>query len=99
MWELKEASIGPPKIYLGGTMRKVELENGSSCWAFGSAQYVRAAVNNVETYLKERGGSLPARVCTPLSNGYRPELDMSEELRPDEASYYQSLIGILRSSR
>ena len=25
---LKEASIGPPKIYLGGKMRKVNLNNG-----------------------------------------------------------------------
>ena len=48
MWELKEASIGPPKIYLGGTMRKVELENGTTYWAFGSAQYVKSAVHNVE---------------------------------------------------
>ena len=96
MWELKEASIGPPKIYLGGTMRKVELENGTKCWAFGSTQYVKAAVQNVEECLKREGGALPARAPTPLSREYRPELDTSEELPPDEAAYYQSLIGILR---
>jgi hypothetical protein len=27
-FELKEESIGPPKIYLGGHVRKVQLENG-----------------------------------------------------------------------
>ena len=27
---LKEESIGPPKIYLGGSMRQVELENGTA---------------------------------------------------------------------
>ena len=54
MWELKEASIGPPKIYLGGTLRIVELENGTRCWTFGSAQYVKSAVQNVESL----GGTL-----------------------------------------
>ena len=96
MWELKEESIGPPQIYLGGSMRQVELENGTKCWAFGSAQYVKAAVQNVETHLKKSNKTLPARAPTPLSNGYRPELDTSEELQPNEAAYYQSLIGILR---
>jgi hypothetical protein len=95
-WELKQESIGPPKIYLGGQMRKVQLENGVSCWAFGSAQYVKTAVKNVEDYLEKKGESLPARASTPLSNGYRPEIDISDELDPDDAAYYQSLIGILR---
>jgi hypothetical protein len=27
-FDLKEESIGPPKIYLGGHLRKMELENG-----------------------------------------------------------------------
>ena len=96
MWELKEASIGPPKIYLGGTVRKVDLENGTKCWAFGSAQYVKVAVQNVEECLKREGGALPARAPTPLSRDYRPELDTSEELPPDEVAHYQSLIGVLR---
>ena len=64
--------------------------------SFGSAQYVKAAVSNVEEYLSKIGQSLPARAKTPLSANYRPELDVSDELGPDEASYYQSLIGILR---
>jgi hypothetical protein len=40
-WNLKESSIGKPKIYLGGKCREVELDNGTNCWAFGSSQYVR----------------------------------------------------------
>ena len=96
MWELKEESIGPPSLYLGGTMRQVELETGVKVWAFGSSQYVQAAVKNVEDYLGKKGENLPARVKTPLSNGYRPEVDTTDELGPAEASYYQSLIGILR---
>jgi hypothetical protein len=37
---LKEKSIRPPKIYLGGNVQKVVLDNGVECWAFGSSQYV-----------------------------------------------------------
>ena len=53
-------------------------------------------MKNVEDYLEKKGESLPARASTPLSNGYRPEIDISDELDPDDAAYYQSLIGILR---
>ena len=28
-FKLKEESIGPPKIYLGGKMRQVQLDNGN----------------------------------------------------------------------
>ena len=34
-------------------MRQVELNNGVKAWAFGSSQYVQAAVKNVEEYLKK----------------------------------------------
>ena len=68
-FELKEESVGPPKIYLGGQMRQVQLENGVHAWTFGSAQYVRATVTNVKEYLAKRGKVLP-RAKTPLPNGY-----------------------------
>ena len=59
-FDLKEESIGPPDIYLGGKMRLVVLENGSKAWAFGSSQYIQNAVKNVKDYLKGCGESLPA---------------------------------------
>jgi hypothetical protein len=99
---LKEKSIGPPKVYLGGHVRKVQLENGVECWAFRSSQYVKSAVTNVEAYLTKQaklGNSkwkLPAKAETPMQTSYRPELDVSPELEPIEAAYYQSLIGVLR---
>jgi hypothetical protein len=46
--ELKDKSIGPPKLYLGGHLSLVELDNGVKAWAFSSSQYVRAAVQNEE---------------------------------------------------
>jgi hypothetical protein len=43
---LKVKSVSSPMIYLGGHVRKVQLENGVECMAFGSLQYVKAAVHN-----------------------------------------------------
>jgi hypothetical protein len=95
-FELKEESIGPPKLYLGGSMREVELENGVKAWAFGSSQYVQEAVKNVERYLDLQGGKLPTKAETPMQTSYRPELDVTPELDTIKAAYFQSVIGILR---
>ena len=96
-FDLKKGSIGPPKLYLGGHVRQVELDNGSKAWAFGSSQYVRAAVKNVESYLeKQDKWKMPKKAETPMTTSYRPEIDVSPELPPIEAAYYMSLIGILR---
>ncbi len=95
-FKVKEKSIGPPSIYLGGCCRNVVLANGKKAWAFGSSQYVQAAVKNVELHLANVGQKLVQRQHTPIQTSYRPELDVSPELTPKEAVYYQSLIGILR---
>ena len=95
-FELKEESIGPPSIYLGGKVRKVTLKNGVEAWSFSSSQYVQAAVKNVEEYLASKEKKLPSRASAPFTSNYRPEVDTSPELDPAEASYYMSLIGVLR---
>ena len=99
-FELKQESIGPPKIYLGGKACKVQLENGIWCWGYSSSQYVQTAIRNVETWLnkgnnKKVRGLLP-NPSTPLPTSYWPELDVSQELEASESSYYASLIGVLR---
>lgn len=98
-FELKEESIGPPKIYLGGRVRKVQLENGVWAWGFSPSQYVQSAVKTVEEWLETEHGKrwkMPSKAKTPLPTSYRPELDVSPELAPDDAAQYQSLIGVLR---
>ena len=37
-FELKEASMGPPKMYLGTGIRKVKLDNGLDSWAASLSQ-------------------------------------------------------------
>ncbi len=79
-------------------MRKVQLENGVWAWGFSSSQYVQAAVKNVRDWLakeENKHWKMP-HANTPLRTSYRPELDVSPELTPELASYYQSLIGVLR---
>ena len=39
---------------------------------------------------------LTEKAETTLKTSYRPELDVSPEIKPSEAAYFQSLIGILR---
>ena len=95
-FKLKEESIGPPSFYLGGKLRKVSLDNGTSAWAFGSSKYIQASVDNIELYLKNRNSKLPSRCNTPTSTNYRPELDTSKECNPEDATHFQSLIGVLR---
>ena len=95
-FELKEESIRPPKLYLGGHVSKVELDNGFKCWSFSSSQYVQTAMKNVETHVvkvNDARWKLPAKADTPLKASYHPELDMSPELDTTNAAYYQSLIG------
>ena len=50
-FHLKEESIGPPTVYLGGSVSKVQLENGVWAWSFRSSQYVQSAIKNVEEYV------------------------------------------------
>ena len=95
-FELKEASIGPLNIYLGGHVRKVELSNGVKCYTFSSSKYVQAAVSNVEEAPRNKGMCFPTRAETLINTEYRPELDTTSELMSTEASWYQSLIGKLR---
>ena len=98
-FELKEVLIGLPKIYLGAVIRKAKLDNGVDASAASSSQYVQAAVRNVEEYIEKshhKQWKIPNKAETPMRSTYRPELDVSEELSLSDASYYQSLIGILQ---
>ena len=45
---MKASSIGPPKIYLGVTVGKVQLKNGVEAYAIIVSQYVQEVVKNVD---------------------------------------------------
>ena len=68
-------------------------------WSFSSSQYVQMVVKNMEEYLDKQLGKwwklLPG-AQTLMRAMYWPKLDVSPELSAELASYYQSLIGVLR---
>ena len=79
--------------------RKAEgsgLENGAKAWNSCSNQYVEAEVNNVVDYLEKRIHKLVAKAPTSLLSGYHPEVDVTGEFDAADASYYHSLIDIIR---
>ena len=93
---MKPGSVGPPKLYLGAKVSKIQLSNDVEAYSVITIQYVQEAVNTVEQHLTDKCMHLKSGGTAPLSPGYCPGLDASTELELQEASYYQSLIGILR---
>lgn len=94
---LKEDSIGPPTRYLGANISQFQFSSDDSPkWAIGSQEYIKEAVRVVKSWLEQRGMQLKTKVSGVLPVDYRPELESSNLLGPDEAHFYMQAIGILR---
>ena len=96
VYTLKPGSIKIPETYLGADIRLHELSSGEKAWAISSDTYVKRAVAEVERELNRVGKELKKKVQTPLASDYRPELDSTPELDERRASYFASLMGVLR---
>ena len=94
-FKLKDDKVEVPGVYLGAGLGKMQVD-GFECWTMSAEKYVTAVVKNVEETLAKRGLRLPSKCFTPLPSDYRPELEVSAELRSDGVQYYQELIGVLR---
>jgi hypothetical protein len=97
-YEFNLSSIGPPTRYLGANVTRVTIpgeSTGYEYWALSSRSYVKNAVKNVKEMLQSEGG-LKGQAKTPFMSGYRPELDVTDELDSELSSRYSQLIGILR---
>ena len=96
---LKAGSVGNPDIYLGTKLRELTLSNGVAAWGMSPSKYVQESVANAVKYLASHFDGkykLPAAAANPFPTNYEPEMDISEILKPDVATYYQSLIGQMR---
>jgi hypothetical protein len=97
---LKEGTVKEPDLYLGADVKKWYIEGsdepGKVRWAMSSTNYTKKAIEEVERELREGGLKLPTKVTTPLSSGYRPEIDATAELDDERQNYFQGLIGVLR---
>lgn len=79
-------------------MQKVQLDNGVKCLAFSSLEYVQATVKNVEECLSKQANEnwkLQTKAEPPMTTTYHPELDLSLELGPVNASYYMSFVSTI----
>jgi len=95
-YRLKEEPT-PPKVYLGATIKPWSIPNETNpVWSMNSTNYLKEAIHVLEMELSKAGKTLKGKPSTPMQLNYRPELDVSPVLGPDQASYYMSLIGILR---
>jgi hypothetical protein len=102
LYRLKEdpttgKGYGKPKMYLGAEIGTYRITGADKdYWFMSSDKYVGSAVKTVETELEKTNRKLSTKVETPMANGYRPELDVSQELDDRQTNYYQNLIGVLR---
>jgi hypothetical protein len=97
-FRMKPESMGDPDIYLGCKLRRhIVAGSGVQAWLQSPSKYIQEAVWNAEAYYTERFQSkFPNKVSSPFATGYRPEMDITKELNTEDASYYQSQIGVLR---
>ncbi len=97
---LKLSSVGNPSMYLGTKLKLTQMSNGVYVWGMSPAKYIKEAVSNCEKHLKLNYDGryvLLTQVANPFVMGsYEPELDETPALDPDRASYFQSIIGVMR---
>jgi hypothetical protein len=96
---MKPGSIGDPDVCLGATIKQMCLANGVMAWASSPSKYVWASVDTVTKYLTNLGDarwSMPKKASNPFPGDYEPEMDTTPTLNPELASWYASLIGMLR---
>ncbi|MGH7974682.1 MAG: reverse transcriptase domain-containing protein, partial [bacterium] len=98
LYRLKDDSVQAPQRYLGATLKQWRFPEDAQKvrWGLSSEQYVNNAIKNVENELRKVDLKLPTKANTPMTSGYRPELDVSQLLDDEQANYFQNLIGVLR---
>jgi hypothetical protein len=97
-YRMKEGSVVKPELYLGAQIKEfcVPSQPSSPCWSISAEKFLKEAIRNLEIDLKKIDKRLPGSVSTPLSSGYRPELDVSAPWMTAFTNWYQKLIGTLR---
>ena len=86
-------------MYLGMKLKCMQLHNGIWAWSMSPSKYVKEAVRICKKYVARHLSKeyrFPRRADNPFEGGCSPKLDVSPVLGPEEASYYQSEIGVMR---
>ncbi len=86
-------------MYLGAKLKVTQMSNGVYAWGMSPAKYIKEAVSNCEKHLKTNYDgqyAMPTHAANPFVMGYEPKIDETPALDPDQASYVQSIIGVMR---
>jgi hypothetical protein len=97
-YTLKKRSVKARTEYLGAEIKTYQPDKLDSrvCWEMLCDLYVKRAIKEVQRTLAEDNEKpLPNKTVTPLTAGYRPELNATPELDDAKANYFQGLIGVL----
>ena len=73
----------------------MKMNNKVTAWAIRLSKYVYEAFNNWEKGIQESEHKHGCRASNPFATDYDPDLDTTTELDEEQATYYQSQIGIL----
>ena len=98
-FNLNPGSTGDPDMYLGSKLWRMTLRNGVIASVMSPSKYVHEASNNCVKHVKD---NFPGKYTLPdcaensFVMGYEAVMDMSKALDPDEASYFQSIIGVMQ---
>jgi hypothetical protein len=65
MVKFKNDDIKEPSNYLGTKLQNKSI-NGAECWTVTSADYVKAAIENVKEGIKGMKWILPTKLTTPM---------------------------------
>jgi hypothetical protein len=80
--------VGPPVYHLGGDF----FCDKDGTFAWGTDSYVKKMIQNYKIMFGEK----PKEYSSPMLEKDHPELDLTEELGPEDIKQYQSLIGALQ---
>ena len=97
--KLKEGYVGDPYIYLGAKLKKIQMPKGVWCWSLSPSRYIQEAVRNCKKHLKENFADeydLTKNAPNPFPLGYEAETDVSPLLPDDKASYFQTVMRVMR---
>ena len=94
-FEIKD--LEQPQLHLGAQVGKQQLDDGTEAWCMSADKCVAGALLTLQGLFDEDGFDRTIRKAkTPLPTGWKPELDISEELSDSMTSRHRQLIGILR---
>ena len=96
---LKGGKASKPDTYVGVELEHKRLNiHEVDCWTLNTTKYIKHAIENLEERLVSINRTLPTqKQCqTPIVQGYKPELDHSEELDASGITMFQEIMGTLR---